>query len=303
MAALDPGDQTRIDNLIIAHDAAKAAMLTIIADAGAGVNQSAATVDVLTLTDSLSTFSNEVKIVGNLEVQGGTIKMVRPGMVSSEQIGLEVQHSGDPTRGFKIHANAGSGTFSVGVSLDVIVANNRLNKDIYFVTDYTGTPKIPLILVGSDNTMISEGGIKLGGTAAANLLDDYEEGSFTPEFTAASGSGQTHLVQIGTYTKVGDLVTVNIHVSMTSVGTLSGTVYLSGLPFVSNSGANRFSSAHAGFGALLAITAGTTVSGFIRPGESRIELKIWSAVGGSTNFTAAGMSNDGILMMSATYKV
>lgn len=67
MAALDAGDQTRIDNLIIAHDAAKAAMLTIIADSGAGVDQSAATIDVLTLTDSLSTFSNKVKVADTTE--------------------------------------------------------------------------------------------------------------------------------------------------------------------------------------------------------------------------------------------
>lgn len=71
MAALDAADQTRIDNLIIAHDSAKAAMLTIIADAGAGVDQSAATVDVLVLTDSLSTFTNNVTFSGN--IQGTTV--------------------------------------------------------------------------------------------------------------------------------------------------------------------------------------------------------------------------------------
>ena len=46
------------------------------------------------------------------------------------------------------------------------------------------------------------GGVYLGGTGAANQLDDYEEGTFTPV-----GFGVTYTTAAGVYTKIGDRVT------------------------------------------------------------------------------------------------
>ena len=46
-------------------------------------------------------------------------------------------------------------------------------------------------------------------TAAANALDDYEEGTFTPSVTFdVGGSGITYGTRSGTYTKIGRLVTI-----------------------------------------------------------------------------------------------
>jgi len=78
--------------------------------------------------------------------------------------------------------------------------------------------------------------IKLGGSGAANTLDDYEEGSFNPTFTAGSGSGTLSVdfynLQSGNYVKVGKKVTCIIGVA-TNQSTVSGTAALqiSGLPF------------------------------------------------------------------------
>ncbi len=49
------------------------------------------------------------------------------------------------------------------------------------------------------------GGVYLGGTGAANKLDDYEEGTWTPAWSATTS---TVAVQSATYTKIGNLVTV-----------------------------------------------------------------------------------------------
>jgi len=68
-----------------------------------------------------------------------------------------------------------------------------------------------------------------GDTAAANALDDYEEGTWTPTVTAPSGTA-TYTTQFGSYTKIGRQVTVNWFVSFQK-NTLSGGVKLSNLPF------------------------------------------------------------------------
>lgn len=101
---------------------------------------------------------------------------------------------------------------------------------------------------GSGNLSVSgaitgTGGIYLGGTAAANLLDDYEEGTFTPSLTPSSGSITTYANQLGYYTKVGNRVFCTMRISVTNIGTASGDMYLSGLPF-----ANAQSYRVAGYG-------------------------------------------------------
>jgi hypothetical protein len=74
-------------------------------------------------------------------------------------------------------------------------------------------------------------GVLLGGTAAANLLDDYEEGAWTPN----QGAGLTVVGAFssnGTYTKIGRSVTVTGNVSgATSIAGSSGGVICTNLPF------------------------------------------------------------------------
>jgi hypothetical protein len=81
------------------------------------------------------------------------------------------------------------------------------------------------------------GGAYLGGTASANHLDDYEEGTFTPTLYGASSAGTTTYATVtGNYTKVGNRCTVNFVCSVTAT-TGTGSLRLGGLPF-SSSGEN-----------------------------------------------------------------
>ena len=84
------------------------------------------------------------------------------------------------------------------------------------------------------------GGIKLGGAAAANLLDDYEEGTFTPLFYGGS-SGTAENSSSGYYTKIGRQVTIHVDVYNKAFGTYSGDLRMQ-LPFT-NAGTSIPSSA------------------------------------------------------------
>jgi hypothetical protein len=70
------------------------------------------------------------------------------------------------------------------------------------------------------------GGVYLGGIGAANLLDDYEEGTFTP--TVASGTGAFSTTPEGVYVKVGNIVHVK---AVFQVSTNFSSNGISGLPF------------------------------------------------------------------------
>jgi hypothetical protein len=78
--------------------------------------------------------------------------------------------------------------------------------------------------------IVTANGIKFPATqvasADANVLDDYEEGSWTPSV----GGTSTYNGRFGTYTKVGNLVTVIFSMNINSIGTGSRNT-ITGLPF------------------------------------------------------------------------
>ena len=87
---------------------------------------------------------------------------------------------------------------------------------------------------------ITATGVYLGGTGAANYLDDYEEGTWTPEYYAG-GSTMTATydnVVYGTYQKIGNAVYFNgcIRTDSITVGSSSDNLQISGLPFAPVSG-------------------------------------------------------------------
>lgn len=75
------------------------------------------------------------------------------------------------------------------------------------------------------------GGVYLGGTGAANKLDDYEEGTWTPSVEGSTTAGSfSSVYAAGEYVKVGRKVTCSFSFNGTS-GTGSGELRLEGLPF------------------------------------------------------------------------
>ena len=90
------------------------------------------------------------------------------------------------------------------------------------------------------------GGAFLGGTTSANFLDDYEEGTWTPAYTATgtNPSSVTYNIQVGRYIKIGHQVVAQCR--LRTDGSLtqgSGALYLSGLPFNSKSVSQLFGGA------------------------------------------------------------
>ena len=81
-------------------------------------------------------------------------------------------------------------------------------------------------------------------SAGANVLDDYEEGTWTPVIGGEGGtSGQTYTAQVGRYVKIGKLVVVQMVVALSAKGTITGAVQIQGLPFTAENTVNQTYSA------------------------------------------------------------
>ena len=68
----------------------------------------------------------------------------------------------------------------------------------------------------------------------ANTLDDYEEGTWTPTLSASTSGTITTTDRSGTYTKVGNIVTVQGYFNVASVSSPVGDFRVGGLPFTAN---------------------------------------------------------------------
>jgi hypothetical protein len=75
----------------------------------------------------------------------------------------------------------------------------------------------------------------ISASGNANTLDDYEEGTFTPAFTFASGS-VTYSEQSGFYVKIGRFVQCNIALYISGLSSQSGNVTITGMPFTAGLG-------------------------------------------------------------------
>jgi len=99
------------------------------------------------------------------------------------------------------------------------------------------------VVVSNGNLVIGTSGQGIDFSANSNasgmsseLLDDYEEGTWTPTIRFGSSAfNGSYVVNEGFYTKVGRLVSVSCELAISSKGSTTGTVNIAGLPFTPNS--------------------------------------------------------------------
>ena len=159
--------------------------------------------------------SNDVAIANNLTLGGDRIGIGTSTVSTAIGGGVEVHRANGSS--FRIEDTTNS------VVGELQVYNNGVN-----LVAQTNHP----IIISPNNAEIARfttAGLHIGGTGSANALDDYEEGTFTPAYT--SGITGSYTTQTGTYTKIGRLVYVEIHIDGNSMSGDSNQVKIGGLPF------------------------------------------------------------------------
>jgi hypothetical protein len=111
-----------------------------------------------------------------------------------------------------------SGYIGSKTSVTLVDGYTQAEADAEFVQDPKGSDTDGLTDLGDTNNRFKDlylsGGVYLGGTGSANLLDDYEEGTWTAEiYDAATGGNASATTDTGLYTKVGRMVTATVNFS------------------------------------------------------------------------------------------
>jgi len=121
------------------------------------------------------------------------------------------------------------------------------------------------------------GGVFLGGTGAANKLDDYEEGTWTPSIAAGGFSGATGTAY---YTKIGRVVNVIWEGAIQGTGT-SVLLKIGGLPFsaVTWSAGSMYARYYTDEGSQLVTVA-------VRTGDTNLAFVTWGDEASGDKFSA-----------------
>ena len=103
-----------------------------------------------------------------------------------------------------------------------------------YIENYENAPTI-FRNNGAARMRIDSDGLKFGSdTAAANALDDYEEGTFTPNLSGPNNITSS-VAGSATYRKVGSLVYINFEITGDVTSSTAETRLSISLPFVADS--------------------------------------------------------------------
>lgn len=130
-----------------------------------------------------------------------------------------------------------------------------------------------------------------------NTLDDYEEGDYQPVVEFGGANQSLVATTDGEYTKIGDLVSFNLSVSITNIGTSTGAISIT-LPFACRRD-NVVSVLPAGFN-----TGVTDINGMTIAGSNEVTLTKSNGSGGYSTITDADVvGGTTTFMITGQYKV
>ena len=158
----------------------------------------------------------------------------------------------------------------------------------------TNSPNRELTVNGQiqANDIVLSSAAYLGGTAAANALDDYEEGTFTPTFVGATITGGNIR---GSYTKIGRQVYITVQFVNATISGSAGNASVQSLPFTCNS--LYYGVASISYGNAL---SPTSTSGWIDVSSTTIVLMDGTGIS-NANFVDG--TNNRSMMLNAVYQV
>jgi hypothetical protein len=185
-----------------------------------GIDDRSPTGKVLTLSDTGTTTVGTLTCDGVSATDGIHIK----NPLSGSYYQANIQFSRDGTAGGAKIETVRSSAGGVGMAVSVTASNTAEVNGTY--TESVRFPK--------------SGGITFNGdTAAANALDDYEEGTFTSAY-AGSTTNFTSItydpyVFGGSYVKIGRIVSfsLSLRTDAVTVGSAAGNIIITGMPFTS----------------------------------------------------------------------
>jgi len=136
----------------------------------------------------------------------------------------------------------------------------------------------------------------------SEVLNWYEEGTWTA--TLSDGTNNATMgANTCRYVRVGRLITVSGYVAITSRGSMTGSLRLTGLLFTCANALSAYAGGAVTYATGLNIVAGQSVTVVPEIGTTFMPLYVWAGTGGNSPMQNAQWTDSGAIMFSATYSV
>jgi hypothetical protein len=213
-------------------------------------------VSIANVTAGRAVAASSLTTTGNINTTGGILKVDASGLSSGLQVDGYVP--GAAFNGFITNNDASAGTasrLSLGRSTASVFGFIQTNNNTEAVEVGTDgavrltASKVGDITANTGNLVIGTAGKGIDFSAnthaagmTSELLNDYEEGTWTPVPTTSTGT-YTTITASGSYVKVGRIVCVSFDIVFNDIGTATECDTVQGLPYAagaqSGSGAFR----------------------------------------------------------------
>jgi len=139
----------------------------------------------------------------------------------------------------------------------------------------------------------------------SELLDSYEEGTWTGVVTDGTNAMSMTANTTGYYTRIGNIVMVTGYFQTDSLGSpaADGPIKITGLPFACNINTAAYSGVSMGYANGFTLSsAGQSVNGNVERGQTYINFRVWDLTSGVSQMLATEWTLDGTIQLSAFYR-
>ena len=146
-------------------------------------------------------------------------------------------------------------------------------------------------------------GINLGN----ENLNDYDEGTFTPELWDSSLQTESpqpnYTVQVGQYIKIGKIVHAYLRLRVSALGglTTSEPARIGALPFTSKNVSNGQQAVSVGFWNGVSLGSTYAITGYVNPATTYLSLRLTDSASATTDLLVSEFSASGDVIIQATY--
>jgi hypothetical protein len=196
-------------------------------------------------------------------------------------------------------------------------AANQAASFLAFYTNSAGTVAERFRIMSNGNAEVTDGNLKIGtsghgidfsatsdgsGNDTSELLDDYEEGEWTPTLNTGDFGVTSYATRYARYTKIGRAVHIVMYIMLSNKGSNSGYLKLWGLPYT-----NAASPAYTALSCWctsMEIGGARSMIAYVNPGSNWCAIQKYNESSGDANWcTEADLNNNSEIRLAGTYFV
>jgi hypothetical protein len=199
--------------------------------------------DVSALSITTPTYKAANSAGGALQNASG-VNQLQWGAGGGNNVSVDVAITINPANAAVAISPTGTGTVAISpagaLTINPTAASTINNTSIGATTALTG--RFTSVTATTGNVVIGTSGQGIDfsatpDTGTSELLDDYEEGTWSPTLFGSTTAGtNTYLFATGRYTKTGRAVVLQFKIRIDTTASMAGNLRLGGLPFTAESG-------------------------------------------------------------------